>query len=113
MFDFDDIDIDLGNLLPRGNGRIFSAFFYGVWAIVSTVFIVSGFFQASTLLMAIHIGAGVLFLLALLFFMAVNMMTGGKPTFVWHFAQNGVAAALGMLAVLLFMFGHVVESFLR
>ena len=107
-----DFEIDFHDILPRGSGRLATAFLYIVWAVVSIAFIGSGFFQNSTLAMTIHIAAGSLFLLALLFFIAVNVMTAGKPGCVLLAVQNGVAMVLAFLGVLLFIFGLSLESLL-
>jgi hypothetical protein len=112
MLDF-DIEIDFSHMLPSGNARVATAFLYAGWGTVAVVFIVSGFFQSSLFLRTIHIATGSLFLLALLLFIAMNVMTAGKPGCVLLVVQNVVAMVLGLLATLLFMFGHTVEMLLN
>jgi hypothetical protein len=110
MLEFEnEIGIDLNHILPDGSGRVAMGLFYTGWALVSGTFIGVGFFQDSTFLMVTHIATGSLFLLALCFFLAVNLVTGGKPGCALTVLQNAVAMVLGLLAILTFFFGYGVE----
>lgn len=115
MLDIDDIDIglELTDLLPRGSSRVAMAFVYIIWAVISIAIFVTGFFQDSTLLTAIHIVTGSLFLLAMLVFLCINVMTSGKPGCILLIVQNAIAAVLGLTAVVVFMFGHFLDSLLH
>jgi hypothetical protein len=114
MFEFkDEIGIDLDHILPIGGGRVAMGLLYTSWAMVSVTFIGVGAFQDSTFLLATYVATGSLFLLALLLFIAINLMTGGKPGCVLTVLQNVVAMVLGLLAILTFFFGHGVEIIRR